>query len=108
MGRDAVIIRDSIVRQVCTTLAEGKVHTPCIPGACVLNVSVQIPGILKGNECRIGRAACGGVRHQAAVDGDTEEGLQEPDRDGTQHIARDDDHCVRTSSHISTRTRKVQ
>ncbi len=50
MGRDAVIIRDSIVRQVCTTLAEGKVHTPCFPGACVLNVSVQIPGILKGDE----------------------------------------------------------
>ncbi len=30
--------------------------------------------------------------HQAAADRDTEEGLQEPDRDGTQHIARDDDH----------------
>ncbi len=42
------------------------------------------------------------------ADGDTEEGLQEPDRDGTQHIARDDNHRVRTSSHISTRTRKVQ
>ncbi len=30
------------------------------------------------------------------------------DRDGRQHIARDDDHCVRTSSHVSTRTGKVQ
>ncbi len=47
-------------------------------------------------------------RHQAAADGDTEEGLQEPDRDGTQHIARDDDHRVRTASHVPTRTRKVQ
>ncbi len=37
-----------------------------------------------------------------------EEGLQEPDRDSTQHIARGDDHRVRTSSHVSTRTRTVQ
>ncbi len=28
----------------------------------------------------------------------TVEGLQEPDRDGTQHIARDDDHRFRTAS----------
>ncbi len=31
--RDAVIIGDSIVRHVCATLAEGKVHTHCFPGA---------------------------------------------------------------------------
>ncbi len=59
-------------------------------------------------ERRSGRAARGRERHQAAADGDTEEGLQEPYRDGTQHIARDDDHLVRTASHVSTRTQKVQ
>ncbi len=42
MERDAVII--------CATLAEGKVHTHCVPGACVLDVSVQIPVISKGDE----------------------------------------------------------
>ncbi len=38
------------------------------------------------------------------ADGDTKEGHLEPDRDGMQHIARDDDHRVRTSSQVSTRT----
>ncbi len=32
------------------TLAEGKVHTHCLPGARVLDVSVQIPAILKDDE----------------------------------------------------------
>ncbi len=41
--RDAVVIGDSIVRHVRATLAEGKVHTHCLPGAHVLDVSVQIP-----------------------------------------------------------------
>ncbi len=95
--RDAVVIGDSIVRHVRATLAKGKVHTHCLPGARVLDVSVQIPAILKDDESVA-----------AAADGDTEEGLQEPGRDGTQHIARGDDHRVRTSSHVSTRTRKVQ
>ncbi|XP_059393365.1 uncharacterized protein LOC132126252 [Carassius carassius] len=49
-GRDAVIIRDSIVRHVRATLAEGKVHTHCFPGARVLDVSAQIPAILKADE----------------------------------------------------------
>ncbi len=31
--RDAVVIGDSIVRHVRATLAEGKVHTHCLPGA---------------------------------------------------------------------------
>ncbi len=31
-------------------LAEGKVHTHCFPGACVLDVSAQIPVMLKGDE----------------------------------------------------------
>uniref|UniRef100_A0A673NNV8 SGNH hydrolase-type esterase domain-containing protein n=1 Tax=Sinocyclocheilus rhinocerous TaxID=307959 RepID=A0A673NNV8_9TELE len=48
--RDAVIVGDSIVRHVCATLAEGKVHTHCSPGARVLDVSAQIPAILKGDE----------------------------------------------------------
>uniref|UniRef100_A0A8C2I6K4 SGNH hydrolase-type esterase domain-containing protein n=1 Tax=Cyprinus carpio TaxID=7962 RepID=A0A8C2I6K4_CYPCA len=47
---DAVIVGDSIVRHIRATLAEGKVHTHCFPGACVLDVSVQIPAILKANE----------------------------------------------------------
>ncbi len=47
---DAVIIGDSIVRHVRATLAEGKVHTHCFPGARVLDVSAQIPAILKDDE----------------------------------------------------------
>ncbi len=106
---DTVVIGDSIVRHVRATIAEGKVHTHCLPGARVLDVSVQIPAILKDDE-----SVAAVVIHTGANDtklrqtGDTKEGLQEPDRDGTQHIARGDDHRVRTSSHVSTRTRKVQ
>ncbi len=48
--RNAVIVRDSIVRHICAMLAEGKVHTHCFPGARVLDVSAQIPVILKGDE----------------------------------------------------------
>uniref|UniRef100_A0A9J8BPX8 SGNH hydrolase-type esterase domain-containing protein n=1 Tax=Cyprinus carpio carpio TaxID=630221 RepID=A0A9J8BPX8_CYPCA len=48
--RDAVIVGDSIVRHVRATLAEGKVHTHCFPGARVLDVSAQIPAILKADE----------------------------------------------------------
>uniref|UniRef100_A0A9J7YJ68 SGNH hydrolase-type esterase domain-containing protein n=1 Tax=Cyprinus carpio carpio TaxID=630221 RepID=A0A9J7YJ68_CYPCA len=48
--RDAVIVGDSIVRHVRATLAEGKVHTHCFPGVCVLDVSAQIPAILKADE----------------------------------------------------------
>ncbi len=48
--RDAVIVGDSIVRHVRATLAEGKVHTHCFPGARVLDVSAQIPTILKDDE----------------------------------------------------------
>ncbi len=47
---DAVIFGDSIVRHVRATLAEGKVHTHCFPGARVLDVSVQISAILKDDE----------------------------------------------------------
>ncbi len=48
--RDAVIVGNSIIRPVHATLAEGKVRTHCFPGACVLDVSVQIPAILKDDE----------------------------------------------------------
>uniref|UniRef100_A0A9J8BYX3 SGNH hydrolase-type esterase domain-containing protein n=1 Tax=Cyprinus carpio carpio TaxID=630221 RepID=A0A9J8BYX3_CYPCA len=48
--RDAVIVGDSIVRHVRATLAEGKVHTHCFPGAHVLDVSAQIPTILKADK----------------------------------------------------------
>ncbi|KAK3569399.1 hypothetical protein QTP86_027942, partial [Hemibagrus guttatus] len=46
---DAVIIGDSIVRHVRATAAKGKVRTRCLPGARVLNVSAQVPAILKKN-----------------------------------------------------------
>ncbi|KAK3539303.1 hypothetical protein QTP86_034162, partial [Hemibagrus guttatus] len=46
---DAVIIGDSIVRHVRATAAKGKVHTRCLPGARVLDVSAQVPAILKKN-----------------------------------------------------------
>ncbi len=48
--RGAVIIGDSIVRHVRATLAEGKVHTHCFPGARVLDVSAQTPANLKDDE----------------------------------------------------------
>ncbi len=35
---------------VRATLAEGKVHTHCFPGARVLDVSAQIPAILNDDE----------------------------------------------------------
>ncbi|KAL0191952.1 hypothetical protein M9458_010248, partial [Cirrhinus mrigala] len=41
--RDAVIVGDSIVRYICATLAKGKVHTHCFPGA-------RIPTILTDGE----------------------------------------------------------
>ncbi len=37
-------------RYVASLLAEGKVHTHCFPGARVLDVSAQIPAILKDDE----------------------------------------------------------
>ncbi len=45
--RDAVVIGDSIVRHVRATLAEGKLHTHCLPGARVLDVTAQTPTILE-------------------------------------------------------------
>ncbi|KAL0187597.1 hypothetical protein M9458_014696, partial [Cirrhinus mrigala] len=48
--RDVLIIGDSIVRYAHATLAKGKVHTYCFPGARILDVSAQIPAILKDSE----------------------------------------------------------
>ncbi len=48
--RDAVIIRDSIIQHVRATLAKGKVHTHCFPSARIIDVSAQIPVILKDDE----------------------------------------------------------
>uniref|UniRef100_A0A8C1XXZ2 SGNH hydrolase-type esterase domain-containing protein n=1 Tax=Cyprinus carpio TaxID=7962 RepID=A0A8C1XXZ2_CYPCA len=59
--RDAVIVGDSIVRHVRATLAEGKVHTHCFPGACVLDVSAQKPAILKADESPRGVVLHAGV-----------------------------------------------
>ncbi|KAK3538728.1 hypothetical protein QTP86_014321, partial [Hemibagrus guttatus] len=49
MECDAVIIGDSIVRHIRATTAKGKVRTRCLPGARVLDVSAQVPAILKKN-----------------------------------------------------------
>ncbi|KAK3519594.1 hypothetical protein QTP86_003163, partial [Hemibagrus guttatus] len=46
---DAVIIGDSIVQYIRATVAKGKVHTRCLPGARDLDVSAQVPAILKKN-----------------------------------------------------------
>ncbi len=48
--RDAVIIRDSIIQHVRATLAKGKVHTHSFPSARIIDVSAQIPAILKDDE----------------------------------------------------------
>ncbi len=103
-----MIVGDSIVRHIRATLAEGKVRTHCFPGARVLDVSAQIPAILKGNESVAAVVIHAGVNDTKMRQTETKEGLQDPDRDGTQHIARNDDHRVRTASNVSTRTRKVQ
>ncbi len=94
---------------VRATLAEGKVHTHCFPGARVIDVSAQIPAILKDDE-----SIAAVVIHMVVNDTKLRqtETLKRDFRslidDGTQHIARDDNHRVRTSSHVLTRTRKVQ
>ncbi len=73
--RDAVIVENSIVRHVRATLAEGKVHTHCFPGASVLNVSAQILTILKrasGRSCCMQvwtTPSCGRRRHWKGTSG---------------------------------------
>ncbi len=84
-----MVIGDSIVRHVRATLAEGKVHTHCLPGARVLDVSVQIPAILKDDESVAAVVIHAGANDTKLRQTETlKRGLQEPDRYGTQHIAR--------------------
>ncbi|XP_058633534.1 uncharacterized protein LOC131541657 [Onychostoma macrolepis] len=78
--RDTVIIGDSIVRHVRATLAEDKVHTHCFPGARVLNVSAQIPAILKGDE------SIGAVVLHAGVNDTKLRQTETLKRDCTMHI----------------------
>ncbi|XP_053540338.1 uncharacterized protein LOC128634117 [Ictalurus punctatus] len=51
--RNAVIVRDSIVRNIRVASTTGKVYTHCFSGARVLDVAAQVSGILKKDE-RIG------------------------------------------------------
>ncbi|XP_057186374.1 uncharacterized protein LOC130552200 isoform X2 [Triplophysa rosa] len=44
---NAVVIGDSIVRNVRSSSTKGKVQTHCFPGARVLDVSAQVPAIQK-------------------------------------------------------------
>ncbi|KAK3572614.1 hypothetical protein QTP86_001059 [Hemibagrus guttatus] len=97
MECDAVIIRDSIVRHVRATTAKGKVHTHCLPGARVLDVSAQVAEEQIEEEHRSCGPPCWHERHQAEADGDPEEGFQEPGGEGTHHITHDEDHRVRTT-----------
>ncbi|KAK3540536.1 hypothetical protein QTP70_034088, partial [Hemibagrus guttatus] len=46
---DTVIIGGPIIWHVRATVAKGKVRTRCLPGARVLDVSAQVPAILKKN-----------------------------------------------------------
>uniref|UniRef100_A0A9J7YS99 Uncharacterized protein n=1 Tax=Cyprinus carpio carpio TaxID=630221 RepID=A0A9J7YS99_CYPCA len=80
---DAVIVGDSIVRHVRATLAEGKVHTHCFPGTRVTRAVVLHTGV-----------------------NDTTQWQTE--RDFRSLIETVRDHRVRTTAHVSTRTRKVQ
>ncbi|XP_057193704.1 uncharacterized protein LOC130556584 isoform X2 [Triplophysa rosa] len=50
---NAVVIGDSIVRNVRASSTKGKVRTHCFPGARVLDVSAQVPEILK-DEAKVG------------------------------------------------------
>ncbi len=106
---DAVVIGDSIVRHVRATLAEGKVHTHCLPGACVLDVSAQIPTILKDDE-----SVAAVVIHAGANDTKLRqtETLKRDFRSLIKTVRSTSPMTtiisVRTSSHVSTRTRTVQ
>ncbi len=107
--RDAVVIGDSIVRHVRATLAEGKMHTHCLPGARVLDVSVQIPAILKDDESVAAVVIHAGANDTKLRQTETlKKDLRSLIETVRKHIAYDDDHRVRTSSHVSTRTQKVQ
>ncbi|XP_056335014.1 uncharacterized protein LOC130246144 isoform X2 [Danio aesculapii] len=84
-GRDVAIIGDSIVRHVRSTSSKDTYY----PERC--------------REPRCRRPPRGDERHRAPADGDPEEGLQEPDRDGSTHFARHADHRFWTASYLPPR-----
>ncbi|KAK3518313.1 hypothetical protein QTP86_003673, partial [Hemibagrus guttatus] len=62
--------------------AKGKVHTCCLPGARVLDVSAQVSRVPEEEHWSCG-PPCWHERHRAEADGDPEEGLQEPGGEGS-------------------------
>ncbi|KAI7801668.1 ORF1-encoded protein [Triplophysa rosa] len=84
---NAVVIGDSIVRNVCASSTKGKVRTHCFPGTRVLDVSVQVPAILKDD------ANVGAVVLHAGVN----------DVRMRQRIAHGEDHHIRAASYLPTR-----
>ncbi|XP_073778685.1 uncharacterized protein isoform X2 [Danio rerio] len=82
---DVAIIGDSIVRHVRAASSKDSNH----------------PG-----RCREPWCCCpprGDKRHRAPAVGDPEEGLQEPDRDGSTHFARHADHRFWATSYLPPR-----
>ncbi len=66
-------------------------HAHCFPGARVLDVSTQIPTILKDDESVAAVVIHMGVKDTKLRQTETlKRGLQEPDQDGTEYITRDD------------------
>ncbi|XP_048046791.1 uncharacterized protein LOC125268558 [Megalobrama amblycephala] len=109
--RNAVVIGDSIVHHVHATTAKGKVRSHCFPGARVLDVAAQVPAILNGAETIGAVVLHAGVNDTRTVRATSpatriivSRSLPTYRRDGTSHIARDEDHRVRTASNVPTRT----
>ncbi|KAK3543986.1 hypothetical protein QTP70_032744, partial [Hemibagrus guttatus] len=96
---DVVIIRNSIVWHVRATTAKGKACTRCLPGARVLDVTAQVPAILNKN---IGAV----VLHAGTNDIRLRQTPLGPGGEGTHHITHDEDHHVRTTSHIPARNQE--
>ncbi len=87
-------------------LAEGKVHTHYFSKARVLDVYVQIPAILKDDESIAAVVIDTGVNDTKLQQTET---LKRDFRSLIETVCStspaDDNHCVRTSSHVSTRKR---
>ncbi|XP_073805092.1 uncharacterized protein [Danio rerio] len=84
-GPDVAIIGDSIIRHVRAASSKDSNH----PGRC------------RELWCRC--PPRGDKRHRAPAVGDPEEGLQEPDRDGSTHLARQADHRFWAASYLPPR-----
>ncbi len=103
-----MIVGDSIVRHIHATLAKGKVHTHCFPGACVLYVSAQIPAILNGDESVAAVVIHAGVNDTKLRQTET---LKRDFRSLIETVRSTSPTMtiiVSTASHVSTRTGKVQ